>query len=81
MGPEHLPGRDLLFREWQEANRKAHRMEQELAKASLLALEGKGDWPSAASRDEVRKIRELANDLFRESMHQIEVRAALNKRT
>lgn len=80
MPPQQFPARDLLFREWREANRKAHLREQEVAKASLLALEGKGEWPSAEARAEVRQLRELANELLQESMRQIEDRAASNKR-
>lgn len=74
-----MTGKDLLFREWQSANRKAHGKEQALARACLDALERNAEWPSTEFRVEVQSLRALADDLFQVAMAQIEARARENK--
>ena len=75
-----MPGKDLLFKEWQAANRRAHSLEQAVTRACLDALEGHGEWPSAEERLEAEKARGIANDLFQVAMKQIDERARDNKR-
>ena len=74
------PGSDLLLREWRAANKKAHQMEQALARACLDALESSADWPTPEWRAEVQSARALADDLFQVAMGQIDEIARVNKR-
>jgi hypothetical protein len=76
---QFTPGKDLLFREWQAANRKAHAKEQGIAHACMGALEGQLPWPSEQERAEALALRQLADDLFKVAMEEIEVRARANK--
>ena len=69
------PGKDLVFREWQVANRQAHGKEQALAQACLRAIKDACEWPTEAMRDEVKRLRYLADDLFQVAMAQIDQRA------
>ncbi len=77
----NVPGKNLLFREWQAANRKAHLLEQELARACLDSLERNAGWPSDESRAEAQKVRALADDLFKVAMAQIDDRARSTRHT
>jgi hypothetical protein len=72
------PGKDLIFREWQLANRVAHAREQALARDCLSALEANGtvEWPALSEQDEVKRLRGVADDLFAAAMAQIADRAA-----
>ncbi len=72
-------GKDLVFREWQAASRKAHLLEQAVSRSCLSALEGDGDWPTSELRTAARSSRGLADDLFRTAMAQIEDHARANK--
>lgn len=75
---QFTPGKDLLFREWQAANRRAHAKEQLIAHACMGALEGNLPWPSDQERAEAKALRELADDLFKVAMEEIEARARAN---
>src|SRR4051794_19767502 len=53
-----------LFKKWRTADRQAHSVEQALSGASLAALAGHGEPPRSEERDEARKLRQTADDLF-----------------
>lgn len=67
-----------LFNEWRAADRKAHALEQALTRASLLALEGRGEPPSARDRAQAQKLRHIAHDLFQLAMAEVKARATAN---
>lgn len=75
----HSPGRDLLWKEWQLANRIAHRCEQAVAKQCLASVEGP---VGTALLDvlEAARLREVADDLFAVAMAQTSARADANRR-
>lgn len=68
-----------LFNEWRAADRKAHAMEQELTRASLEALEGRGEPPSAQERAQAHKLRRTADDLFQLAMEEMKAKAGANR--
>jgi hypothetical protein len=64
-----------LFQEWRAADRAAHALEQALTRASLAALDGRGEGPSEGDRDRSRKLRSTADDLFRMAMDEMRAKA------
>jgi hypothetical protein len=68
-----------LFNEWRVADRQAHAMEQALTRASLEALEGRGEPPSAQERAQAHKLRRAADDLFQLAMEEMRARASANR--
>ena len=68
-----------LFNEWRAADRKAHAMEQELTRASLRALEGRGEPPSAQERALAHKLRHTADELFQLAMQEMKARTGANR--
>lgn len=64
-----------LFQEWRAADRAAHALEQEVVRASMAALDGKGPAPSQEAHDKAHKLRETANDLFALAMEEMRIRA------
>ncbi len=53
-----------LFRTWRNANQTAVVAAKAVLVKSILALDGKGEPPTAAEIDEVRTLRCMADDLF-----------------
>lgn len=53
---------------WKIADQAAMRATRAAGAKSLLALQRRGDLPSDAERAEARRLRELADELFREWM-------------
>lgn len=78
----HSPGRDLIWREWQLANRIAHRCEQAVAKQCLASVEGPvgTELPALLDVLEAARLREVADDLFAVAMAQTTARADANRR-
>lgn len=72
------PNEDL-FQEWRTADRQAHAMEQQLTRASLDALEGRGVAPTDEERSKAQHLRHVANDLFQLAMAQMKDKAANNR--
>ena len=68
------PNRNLI-NEWRLADRAAHALEQRVSRASLTALAGRGNAPSSEDLDRVRRLRELADDLFALAMAGLQERA------
>jgi hypothetical protein len=68
-----------LFNKWRAADRKAHDLEQALTRASLRALEGRGEPPSAQERAQAHKLRHTADDLFQLAMEEMKARASANR--
>lgn len=60
-----------LFQEWRVANRIANTAERATLNASIRALEGKGEPPSQAEVQRVRRLRATADDLFQQAMAQL----------
>ena len=53
-----MPDRKLnLFKEWRTADRDAHGIEQAVTKASLAALDGRGQPPAESEIATARKLR------------------------
>jgi hypothetical protein len=75
-----MPYLGEIFQEWRTADREAHAFEQQVTRATLLALEGRGPEPSPEVREKAGNMRELANDLFRLAMDEMKRRADENKR-
>jgi len=68
-----------LFNEWRAADRKAHDVEQALTRASLAALEGRGEPPSVRERERAHRLRHTADDLFQLAMAEMKARAEANR--
>jgi hypothetical protein len=82
MSVSHTPMPDShlgLFKEWRTADRQAHALEQVVSKASLAALDGHGEPPSDEDRERAHKMRQLADDLFKLSMAELDKRARANR--
>ena len=67
---------DSVFHEWRAADREAHSQERSMTKASLRALEGKGEAPSDDEREKARTLRQSADALFQRAMHEFKLRVA-----
>ncbi len=67
---------DSVFHEWRAADREAHSQERAMTKASLRALEGKGEAPSDDEREKARTLRQSADALFQRAMHEFKLRVA-----
>lgn len=67
-----------LFREWRDADRTAHDLEQLIAKQALGSLDG-GPEPSEADKESAHRLREKANDLFRLAMAEMTAASDRNK--
>jgi hypothetical protein len=67
---------DSLFHEWRAADRKAHALERTVTKASLRALGGEGEAPTAHEREKVRTLRQAADELFHLAMKEFKLRVA-----
>lgn len=57
-----------LFQRWRVANDAAMTAAKAMFDKSILALDGKGDPPSRAEAEEVRRLRGVANELFDAAM-------------
>jgi hypothetical protein len=60
-----------LFQEWRVASRIATTAERAMLNASIRALDGKGEPPSQAEAQRVRRLRATADDLFQQAMTQL----------
>jgi hypothetical protein len=60
-----------LFQEWRVAHRAATAAEKAMLNASIRALEGKGEPPSQAEAQAIRRLRAVADDLFQQAMAQM----------
>jgi hypothetical protein len=69
-----------LFQEWRVADRNARAIEHALSRASLSALDGKAEPPSAEERERAKKLRETADDLFQLAMADMQLRAKNRRR-
>jgi hypothetical protein len=67
---------DSVFHEWRAADRQAHAQERAMTKASLSALEGKGEAPSDDEREKARTLRQRADALFQRAMREFKQRVA-----
>lgn len=67
---------DSLFHDWRAADREAHALERKIANASLRALGGEGEAPSADERLKVRTLRQAADELFHLAMAEFKRRVA-----
>ena len=67
---------DSVFHEWRAADREAHSQERAMTRASLRALEGKGEAPSNDEREKARTLRQSADGLFQRAMHEFKLRVA-----
>ena len=65
-----------VFHEWRAADRQAQSQEQAITKASLRALEGKGEAPSDDEREKARTLRQRADALFQRAMREFKLRVA-----
>jgi hypothetical protein len=72
------------FDEWRVADTTAHAMEQAMTRASLDALDGYGELSSDndchRDRGRARRLRRVANGLFRLAMVEMTARAARARR-
>ena len=60
-----------LFQEWRVANRVASTAERAMLDAFFRALDGKGEPPSQAEAQRVRRLRAAADELFQLAMAQL----------
>jgi hypothetical protein len=74
-----MPANEDLFQEWRTADREAHAMEQLVTRESLLALEGKGQAPTADDRAKAQGLRHTADDLFQLAMAVMDAKARANR--
>ena len=65
-----------LFQEWRSADRAAVLAERAVLMASMAAIEGRGDYPSAEQIAASKRMRGLANDLFEVAMADFAEKAA-----
>lgn len=66
---------ELLFSEWEIADRQVRLLEHAIAMACVAALDGSAEAPSAEQIAAVRRMRAVANDLFHVAVAEMKERA------
>jgi hypothetical protein len=64
-----------FFQEWRMADRVASAAEKKLAIESMSAIKGVGAVPSPATTAKAKRLRALADDLFKASMEEFRAKA------